>query len=331
MTSATELLKPAEVGKPEEWYRQMLLIRRFEEHVQDFFSQGLVRGTTHLAIGQEAVAVGASAGLQDQDWVLATYRGHHHALARGMPPTAAFAEILGRVAGCCEGKGGSMHLTDTATGLLGCYAIVGAHLPIAVGCAWSSKLRSDDRVTACFFGDGTTTIGAFHEALNLAAVWQLPIIFICENNQYSEYTPIHDVVPVNYPAADRASAYGLERQLVDGNDVAAMRDVVAAARGRASAGDGPALIEAQTYRHGGHSRADPAKYRPQQEVEAWMSKDPIAQLGAHLVQAGTDLGAIKASVDDQLGLALEEALASPEPGPEALHTHVWGNPPAWQL
>lgn len=332
MSAVTEIHQHSLKGdESEAWYRQMVLIRRFEEHIQALFSKGLVRGTTHLAIGQEAVAVGASAGLHRDDWTLATYRGHHHALARGMSPTSAFAEILGRTAGCCEGKGGSMHLTDVTTGLLGCYAIVGAHLPIAVGCAWSSKLRNEDRVTACFFGDGTTTIGAFHEAVNLAAVWKLPILFVCENNLYSEYTPIADVVPVDNPAADRASAYGLERQVVDGNDVSAVAQAVAQARQRAAEGGGPAIIEALTYRHGGHSRADPAKYRPQEEVEAWMARDPIARLGEHLTEQGTDLAALHASVEQQLGTALEEALASPEPEPEALLTHVWGNLPAWQL
>ena len=313
------------------WYQQLVLIRRFEEYVQKLFSDGLVRGTTHLASGQEAVAIGANAALRADDWVLATYRGHHHALARGLDPTSAFAEILGRTGGCCKGRGGSMHLTDVQIGLLGCYAIVGAHLPIVVGCAWSSKIRGDGRVTACFFGDGTTTIGAFHEALNMAAVWKLPIIFICENNLYSEYTSIADVVPVPLPAADRAASYGLTRTVVDGNDVAAVAAAVGAARRLVAAGEGPALIEAETYRHGGHSRADPATYRDPDEVAEWLSRDPLLRLEQMVGELGVDVSTIRDEVERRLESALDSALSSPEPHASELTENVWGNVPPWQF
>jgi acetoin:2,6-dichlorophenolindophenol oxidoreductase subunit alpha len=303
--------------------REMLVIREFETQVQVLFSDGLVRGTTHLANGQEAVAVGAAAGLESQDLVLCTYRGHHHCLARGLPLASAFAEILGRSGGCCGGKGGSMHLTDVSRGLLGSYAIVGSHLPIAVGCAWASRMRGEDVVTCCFFGDGTTTIGSFHEALNLAAVWRLPVVFVCENNLYSEYTPIGDVVPVDHPAADRAPAYGLDRVVVDGNDVEAVRDVIAAARRRAAGGEGPSLIEALTYRQGGHSRADPATYRPAEEVAHWLARDPIDGLIAAAGMPADDAESLRQAVRDEVRAALSVALHSPPPPPEALTANVW--------
>ncbi|MGH3385542.1 MAG: thiamine pyrophosphate-dependent dehydrogenase E1 component subunit alpha [Nocardioidaceae bacterium] len=308
-----------------DWLRMMTLIRGFEERVKTLFSRGLVRGTTHLATGQEAVAVGASAALQPDDWVLGTYRGHHHALARGMSPASAFAEILGRSTGVCRGKGGSMHLTDVSRGVMGSYAIVGAHLPIAVGCAWSSKIQDLGRVAVCFFGDGTTTIGAFHEAVNLAAVWKLPAIFVCENNRYSEYTPIDQVSPVAHAAADRAAAYGIPGIVVDGNDVAAVRDAVDVAADRARRGAGPTIVEAETYRHGGHSRADPAKYRPEQEVEHWLQRDPVAAVRRQLeATAGPGRAEqVETEVADQLDRALEEALAAPEPDLSTLTDDVY--------
>lgn len=305
------------------WYRRMYEIRAFEEHIQKLFSKGEVRGTTHLATGQEAVAIGTAEALRPGDKVLCTYRGHHHCLARGMSPERAFAEILGRATGVCGGKGGSMHLTDVTKGLYGSYAIVGAHLPIAVGMAWASKIRNEQDVTVVFFGDGTTTIGAFHEAVNMAAVWSLPVLFICENNRYSEYTPIDKVCPVPRAAADRAPAYGLDGIVVDGNDIVAVRDAVAAAADRARSGGGPAIIEAETYRHGGHSRADPAKYRPQEEVDAWLARDPLAAAERTLLAAGVDTAAARAEVDASLNAAVRAALAAPEPDLAAMYTDVF--------
>src|SRR4051812_16057780 len=195
-------------------YEQMALIRRTEKAAHDLFLQGLVKGTTHLAAGHEAIAVGASAALRDDDYVFATYRGHHHAMARGASPEACLAELMSKATGLCKAKGGSMHLTKADAGMLGSYAIVGSHLPMAVGAAWSATLRGTDQVAVAFFGDGATNIGAFHEALNLGAVWRLPVIFVCENNLYMEYTPIGDVTAVASPAADRAPAYGLPAEVI---------------------------------------------------------------------------------------------------------------------
>src|ERR1017187_9337818 len=225
-------------------YRMMTEIRLFEKRAYDLFLQNLVKGTTHLGTGQEAIAAGVARAMRPDDYTFVTYRGHAHVLARGT----------------------SMHLLDVSRGVLGSYAIIGAQLVIANGSAWSAQYRGSGQVTVCFFGDGTTNIGAFHEALNLAAVWALPVVFVCENNGYMEYTPIESVTAVKRPAADRASAYGLSALVVDGNDVEAVYDMAATAIDRARQGGGPSLIEALTYRHGGHSRADPGKYRPPDEA-----------------------------------------------------------------
>ena len=213
----------------------MVECRQFEVRAQELFFEGLVRGTTHLGIGQEAVAAGVAAAMREDDYTFCTYRGHNHTLARGVPMAPVFAELFGRATGLLGGKGGSMHLTSVEHGVMGSYAIVGAHLPIALGAAWSAQYRKSGQVAVCFFGDGTTNIGAFHEALNMAAVWKAPVVFVCENNQYMEYTPIGAVTAVEHPAADRASAYGLESIVVDGNDVDAVY-ATAADRDRPGAG-----------------------------------------------------------------------------------------------
>src|SRR4029077_1704616 len=214
-------------------YEQMAVIRRTEKAAYDLFMTGLVKGTTHLAAGHEAVAVGASAALRADDYVFATYRGHHHAMARGATAEECLAELMSKATGVCQAKGGSMHLTKASAGMLGSYAIVGAHLPLAAGAAWSAKRRGSGRVAFSFFGDGATNIGAFHEALNIAAVWSLPVLFVCENNLYMEYTPIGNVTAVAAPAADRASAYGLTAATVNGNDVVAVAEAVAQGAARA--------------------------------------------------------------------------------------------------
>ena len=261
-----------------EMYQKMIEIRLFEKRVYDLFLQNLVKGTTHLGTGQEAVAAGVSQAMNDDDYMFTTYRGHNHVLARGTPMTPVMAELLGRENGLMHGKGGSMHLLDVSRGILGAYAIIGAQLVIANGSAWSAKYRGTGQVTVCFLGDGATNIGAFHEALNLAAIWELPVVFVCENNQYMEYTPIGSVTPVPRPAADRAASYGLEGIVVDGNDVEAVYQTAQAAIDRARANEGPSLIEAITYRHGGHSRADPGKYRPATEVLALAGPGSAARL-----------------------------------------------------
>lgn len=309
-------------------YRTMVECRRFEVRAQELFFDGLVRGTTHLGTGQEAVAAGFAAAMRVDDYTFCTYRGHNHTLARGVPMAPVFAELFGRATGLMGGKGGSMHLTSVEHGVMGSYAIVGAHLPIAVGAAWSAQYRGSGQVAVCFFGDGTTNIGAFHEALNLAVVWKAPVVFVCENNGYMEYTAIGDVTAVAHPAADRASAYGLESILIDGNDVDEVFRTARAAIDRARAGGGPSLIEALTYRHGGHSRADPGKYRPDAEVQAWLARDPIPRHRAALIRAGVaeaTLDGIDQEVRANVADAEAAARAAPEPGPEVLETHVWAD------
>jgi acetoin:2,6-dichlorophenolindophenol oxidoreductase subunit alpha len=309
-------------------YRMMQEARLFEKRAQDLFLEGLIKGTSHLAIGQEAVAAGFAAALRPDDLVYCTYRGHVHTLLRGAPMGALMAELMGRANGICGGKGGSMHLTDVAHGAMGSYAIVGAHMPIAAGAAWAAQERETGQVIVCFFGDGTTNIGAFHEALNLAVVWRLPVVYVCENNLYMEYTAIGDVTAVANPAADRASAYGLEPVVVDGNDVDAVYETATRLVERAREGGGPALVEAKTYRQGGHSRADPAKYRPADEVEAWLARDPIPAHRDRLLASGVEPDAIDRIEREALELvdrATEEAKAGPYPDPEALGTELWAD------
>src|SRR3954462_11958113 len=267
-------------------YRSLLEIRVVEKRAYDLFLHNLVKGTSHLALGQEAVAAGFAVAMRPDDYTFCTYRGHHHTLARGAPMVGVLGELMGRKCGLMAGKGGSMHLTSVRHGVMGSYAIVGAHLPVAAGAAWSAQYRGTEQVSVCFFGDGTTNIGAFHEALNLAVVWKLPVVYVCENNLYMEYTPISAVTAVEHPAADRASAYGLPSIVVDGNDADAMYQVASEALSKARAGGGPSLIEAMTYRHSGHSRADPAKYRPEGELEKWLLRDPVIIYRERLLKEG---------------------------------------------
>jgi pyruvate dehydrogenase E1 component alpha subunit len=311
-----------------ELYEQMAVIRQTETAAHKLFLAGLVKGTTHLAAGHEAVAVGAGAALHVDDYVFATYRGHHHAIARGASPEACLAELMSKATGLCKAKGGSMHLTKADTGMLGSYAIVGSHLPMAVGAAWSAVLRGSGQVAVAFFGDGATNIGAFHEALNLAAVWSLPVLFICENNLYMEYTPIGSVTAVPNPAADRAPAYQLPAELIDGNDVIVVRDTVAAAAERARAGEGPTIIEALTYRHFGHSRTDPAKYRPEEEVQSWLARDPLTVARTRLKELGVSDEAVDeadARAQRTVDAAVEGAKAAPDADPADALTDVWAD------
>jgi pyruvate dehydrogenase E1 component alpha subunit len=306
----------------------MLRMRRFEKRAYDLFMQNLVKGTSHLSLGQEAIAAGVGAALRPDDWTFATYRGHAHTLARGVPMEPVMAELLGRRTGLMAGKGGSMHLTSVEHGVMGSYAIVGAHLTIANGAAWSAKLRGTDQVAACFFGDGTTNIGAFHEALNLAARWQLPVVFVCENNQWMEYTAIGDVTAVPRPAADRAGAYGLPPVVVDGNDVLAVYTTANDAVERARSGGGPSLIEALTYRHGGHSRADPGTYRSKEEIQAWLDRDPIDTYAAHLAATGVDETVLKQIDDDvlrEVDAATEAAKLADPPDVAVVPQDVWAD------
>ena len=290
--------------------RQMHEIRFFEQNLRRLFEEGLVRGSTHLSIGQEAVSVGVCSALRKGDTATCTYRGHATTLAMGAPLDRSFGEILGRAGGLCGGKGGSMHLTDRSVGLLGSFAIVGAHLPITVGAAFAARYQRQDSVSVCFFGDGATNIGAFHEALNLAAVWKLPAVFVCENNLYGEYSPIASTTPVQQ-LVDRAASYAMAAARVDGNDVVAVRRTAVEAVDRARGGDGPTLIEALTYRWSGHSRSDPAKYRPRGELESWQQRDPIKRLREQLCDEGAAEGCdrVAATAEAAVAEALESAKA----------------------
>ena len=303
----------------------MCTIREFEVEVQKLFAQGLLRATTHLYQGQEAVATGACAMLKHGDTMTCTYRGHGAVLAMGVSLSRAFGELLGRQGGLCGGKSGSMHLTDAPLGAMGSNAIVGAHLPIANGLAFAARYRHSDAVSACFFGDGATNIGAFHEAMNLAGVWRLPVVFICENNLYGEYSPVHATTPITR-LADRAASYGMPGVRVDGNDVLAVREVMSAAVERARAGTGPTLIEAMTYRIVGHSRSDPGAYRPAGELASWVERDPIKRSAERLGARGVApamLEAIRKEALRRVTAASQLARSWPAPAAEALLSGVY--------
>jgi pyruvate dehydrogenase E1 component alpha subunit len=309
-------------------YRTQVVLREAEQRAFDLFLQNLVKGTSHLSLGQEAVAAGFAVAMKPGDLSFCTYRGHAHTLARGVPVEAVLGELMQRDNGLMRGKGGSMHLTSVEHGVMGSYAIIGAHLPIACGAAWRAQYKGQDDVSVCFFGDGTTNIGAFHEALNFAAVWKLPVIFVCENNLYMEYTPIGDVTAVEHPAADRASAYGLEKIVIDGNDADEVYRTAQAAFARARAGRGPSLIECMTYRHSGHSRADPAKYRPEGELERWKQRDPIKIYKERLAQFGIGdsvIAEIEAEVRREVDEATEKCKAAPMPPLDILTTDVYAD------
>jgi pyruvate dehydrogenase E1 component alpha subunit len=311
-----------------ELYRLQVELRYCEKRAYDLFLQNLVKGTSHLSLGQEAIAAAFGVAMRPDDWTFCTYRGHAHTLARGASMTGVLGELMGRECGLLGGKGGSMHLTDVTKGAMGSYAIIGAHLPVAAGAAWSAQYRGTEQVAVCFFGDGTANIGAFHEALNFAAVWKLPVVFVCENNLYMEYTPIGTVTAVKHPAADRAAAYGLESIVVDGNDADEVYLTAVKHLNRARKGGGPALIEAMTYRHSGHSRADPAKYRPDGELEKWLERDPLKIYRKRLVK----LGFVEATLKDveldamrKVDEATATAKASPAPSLDGIGKNVWAD------
>jgi acetoin:2,6-dichlorophenolindophenol oxidoreductase subunit alpha len=311
-----------------ELYRLQVVIREAEQRAFDLFLQNLVKGTSHLSLGQEAVAAGFACAMVKGDLSFCTYRGHAHTLARGVPVEKVLGELMQRDNGLMRGKGGSMHLTSEEHGVMGSYAIIGAHLPIACGAAWRAQYKGHNDVSVCFFGDGTTNIGAFHEALNFAAVWKLPVVFVCENNFYMEYTPIGDVTAVPSPAGDRASAYGLEKIVIDGNDADVVYREAQKAFTKARAGEGPSLIECLTYRHSGHSRADPAKYRPEGELEKWKQRDPIKLYRERLLQFGVSqkvIGDIDAEVRKVVDDATEACKAAPMPPMDILTTDVYAD------
>jgi TPP-dependent pyruvate/acetoin dehydrogenase alpha subunit len=311
-----------------EIYRMQVVIREAEQRAYDLFLQNLVKGTSHLSLGQEAVAAGFAGAMQPGDLSFCTYRGHAHTLARGVSVEKVLGELMQRDNGLMRGKGGSMHLTSVDHGVMGSYAIIGAHLPIACGAAWRAQYKGAKDVSVCFFGDGTTNIGAFHEALNFAAVWKLPVVFVCENNLYMEYTPIADVTAVPQPAADRASAYGLERIVIDGNDADVVYRSAQTAYEKARAGQGPSLIECLTYRHSGHSRADPAKYRPEGELDRWKLRDPIKIYRERLLQFGVAekvIANIDAEVRKIVDDATEACKAAPPPPLDIIASDVYAD------
>lgn len=299
-----------------EIYQKMLTIRFFEEKVFELYGQNLVPGTIHLYAGEEAVAVGVCANLRRDDYITSTHRGHGHCIAKGARLDKTMAEILGRKTGYCKGKGGSMHIADFSIGMLGATAVVGAGIPIAAGAGLSVRLRGTDQVVACFFGDGASNQGTFHEAVNLAAVWQLPVLFICENNLYAMGTSQSRVMAVEN-IADRAVAYGIPGVVADGNDVLAVYEATRVAVERARRGEGPTLIECKTYRQKGHSRFDPATYRPKDEVEKWLSKDPIARFQTKLLESGVltqlDIEKLRQEAKTAVDDATKFAIDSPFP------------------
>ena len=290
--------------------------------------QGQVQGTTHLAQGQEAVSVGAVGALDERDYLTITYRGHGHALARGMSLEEAFGELMGRASGVCSGVGGSMHFTDFKRNVIGAFAIIGPSYSVGLGAAMSAKFRGTDAVALAFCGDGATNIGTFHESLNMASVWKAPIVFVIENNLYGEYTPLRDTTPLD-DLAERAKAHAMPGVIVDGQDVDVVRQTANEAIERARAGEGPTLIEAKTYRYRGHSRTDPAKYRKEGELEEWRKRDPIDILGARLVEEGVlgadEQNALREQIQQEVDAAAERAAEAPVLSLEETKAYVYAS------
>jgi acetoin:2,6-dichlorophenolindophenol oxidoreductase subunit alpha len=296
-------------------YRRLVLIRRFEEDLSRLFSSGRVPGTAHFCTGQEACAVGAIAALQPADLVTSNHRGHGHFLAKGADPGRVMAEILGKATGYCGGRSGSQHMSSPALGFLGANGLTGGMIPVATGAALSQKLRETGQVVLCFFGDGATGTGAFHEGVNLGAIWQLPVIYFCENNGYAMSTATGDSFRVA-SVAERAAAYGLPGVRVDGNDYYAVREATAAAVARARAGEGPTLIEALTWRQCGHSKSDECEYRTDAQEAEGLARDPLPRMRQALAERGAseaELDAAEQAAEAQVRAAIEFAEQSPEP------------------
>jgi pyruvate dehydrogenase E1 component alpha subunit len=310
-------------------YRTMVLLRRFEERVNELYLQGRIPSTLHLYIGQEAVATGVCANLRQDDYAFSTHRPHGHALAKGVSPQTLMAELFAKATGCCGAKGGSMHVGDVAVGMFPAIAIVGANVPIAAGTALAAKMQGHDRVTVSFFGDGAANEGAWHEGLNIAALWDLPVIYVCENNLYAASTPTSVAFKIEN-IADRAAAYGIPGVIVDGNDVLAVYEVSRMAIERARRGEGPTLIECKTYRQCGHSRSDPRTYRSNKEEAEWLELDPIPRLRRQLLEQGVGTAEQLQDVEQGVEQTIDEAIAfaesSPEPELADLYTHVFKEP-----
>jgi TPP-dependent pyruvate/acetoin dehydrogenase alpha subunit len=324
-TTPSQERRAALIGDPIEQYARMIEIRDLEERVNGLFASGSIHGTTHLCLGQEALAVGLATVLRPTDVVTATYRGHGMALALGMTPRSVLAEIMGRAEGCTGGVGGSMHLCDMSVGLLPTFAIIGAGLPVAAGAALAFQNKGEDGVAVAVFGDGATNIGAFHEALNLAAVWKLPVVFLLDNNVYGEYSRINLTTPFE-DLHVRATSYGIPGVVVDGMDVVAVQETIATAVDRARAGDGPTLIEAKTYRFAGHSRADTAPYRPEGELEEWRKRDPLTVTREALIATGAAdaarLDAVETDTRAEVGRVVTAVEALPIPTIDAMFDNI---------
>lgn len=310
-------------------YRKMLEIRFFEEKVFGLYGQNLVPGTIHLYAGEEAVAVGVCSALSKDDYITSTHRGHGHCIAKGADLKRTMAELLGKKTGYCKGKGGSMHIADFSIGMLGATAVVGAGLPIAVGAGLSARLRKTGQVVACFFGEGASNQGTFHESINMASAWKLPVIFVCENNLYAMGTRQSRIMNIEN-IADRAVSYGIPGVSVDGNDVLAVYEAACVAVERARRGEGPTLIECKTYRQKGHSRVDPAKYRPREEVEGWLQRDPIKRLRHKLIQTVISTEAelqeiekeVSSEIEDAVKFAVESTFPAPEEALEDVYAQI---------
>lgn len=308
-----------------EAYRQMQVIRKFEEAIRSLFQQGRIRGSFHPCVGQEATAIGACWPLRKDDYLTCTYRGHGHALAKGLSVRAAMAEMLGKSTGCSKGKGGSMHFTDPSVGLLGANAIVGAGLPHAAGAALAAQMQNSDRVALTVFGEGAVNQGVFHETLNLAVTWKLPVVFVCENNLFSEMTPSHETTS-EVETYRRAASYKMPASRVDGNDLEEMYAVVAAAIVRARTGNGPTYIEAMTYRLWGHMMGDPEVYRTKEDVSRAREVEPLVRLAQRLRETGhsaANIETLETEAQAIIADAIQFAEASPIPNPAEALTEVF--------
>jgi pyruvate dehydrogenase E1 component alpha subunit len=307
-------------------YKEMWLIRYFDEKVDQFFAKGMIHGTTHLCVGQEASSAGAIAALQETDKITSTHRGHGHCISKGADVNRMMAELFGRETGYCKGKGGSMHIADLDKGNLGANGIVGGGIPLAVGAALTSKMKNEGYVVLCFFGDGASNEGSFHEALNLAAIWSLPVVFICENNQYGMSGPVNEMTNIEH-IADRSYGYGIPGKVVDGTDMIEMMNSVYEAVEYARGGNGPSLVEAKTYRWKGHSKSDAKKYRTREEEESWRKKDAIKKYKELLIKEGLLTEERAAQLQQEAKLEIEDAVKfaenSPEPTMDSLLEDVY--------
>jgi len=334
---ARELLdkfaKPQEVAKLElsrekvlDLYHKMNLTRFFEEQVDTFFAKGMIHGTTHLYVGEEAVGVGACAALEPGDYITATHRGHGQVIGKGADPKLMMAELMGKATGYCKGKGGSMHIADLSAGIIGANGVVGGGIPLAVGAALALKMQKRPQVVLCFFGDGAVAQGSFHEAANLAGLWKLPVVFVCENNQYGMSIPVsRGLASLDFEA--RAATYAMAGESLDGNDVLAVLEAVDRAVRRARAGEGPSLLECRTYRWKGHSKSDANRYRSREEIEAWKARCPIKRFRAWLIEGGyitaEEADRLEAGAKEEIDMAVRFAMASPDPSPEEVETDVY--------